>query len=135
MSTKTKIESNHMFTVYFGENKNVSVSMTEAKNATEAIEKAKKHFHTSLECTAVESSVIHSGTIGIECDAGGLSEDAVFEIVVRGTDAEKVEKLKNAIAIAIGGMAVEFHGLSNGESDGRSLQKAFAENGMSVVCL
>ena len=63
MSAKTKIESNRMFTVYFGENKNVSVSMTEAKNATEAIEKAKKRFHTSLECTAVESSVIHSGTI------------------------------------------------------------------------
>ena len=133
----TKIESNRLFTVHFGEKKNFSVSMIEAKNATEAIEQAKKDFHEPLDCTAVESSAIYSGAIGIECDSDVHDEGAVFEIVVRGTNVEKVEKLKKAIALAIGGYAVEFSNLSpNGESDcGRSFQKAIAEDGMSIVDL
>lgn len=132
-----KIEPNRVFNVYFGEKKNCSVSMIEAKDATEAIEQAKKDFHTSLDCTAVESSAIYSGSIGIECDSNVHDEGAVFEIVVRGTNAEKVEKLKKAIALAIGGYAVEFSGLSpNGEPDyGCSFQKAIAEDGMSIVDL
>ena len=134
MSTKTKIESNRMFTVYFGENKDFSVDMIEAKNATEAIKLAKNVFYNkSLECAAVESRGIHSSAIEIGCGASGLDEDAVFEIVIRGTDADKVEKLKKTIALAIGGIAVDFSGMTG--DDGRSFQKAVAENGMSVVGL
>ena len=64
-------------------------------------------------------------------------ENGVFEIVVRGTNAEKVERMKNAIALAIGGYAVKFSNISsNGESDcGRSFQRAISEDGMSVVDL
>ena len=133
----TKIESNRLFTVHFGEKKNVAVSMIEAKNATEAIEQAKKDFHDPLDCTAVESSAIYSGAIGIECDSDVHDEGAVFEIVVRGTNAKKVEKLKKAIALAIGGYAVEFSNLSpNGEPDyGCSFQRAIADEGMSIVDL
>lgn len=133
----TKIESNRLFTVYFGKNKNLSISHIEAKNATEAIEQAKKDCYTSLDCTAVESNAIYTGKLGIDCDSNIHDDGAVFEIVVRGTNAEKVEKLKKAIALAIGGYAVEFLNLSpNGESDhGRSFQKAIAEDGMSIVNL
>lgn len=135
MSIKT--ESNRLFNVYFGEDKNVSVTRIEAKNATEAIERAKKTFNTSFECTSVESKAIYEGAVEIECDASGLDEDAVFEIVVRGTNTEKVEKLKKAIVLAIGGIAAEFSDISsNGEpGDGHFLQKVISENGMSVVGL
>ena len=61
----------------------------------------------------------------------------MFEIVVRGTNAEKVEKLKKAIALAIGGIAVEFSDISSNDehNDGRFLQKVINENDMSVVGL
>ena len=135
MSIKT--ESNRLFNVYFGENKDVSVTNIEAKNATEAIERAKKTFNTSFECTSVESKAIYKGAVELECGASDLDEDAVFEIVVRGTNAEKVEKLKKAIALAIGGIAVEFSDISSNDehNDGRFLQKVINENDMSVVGL
>ena len=135
MSIKT--ESNRLFNVYFGENKDVSVTNIEAKNATEAIERAKKTFNTSFECTSVESKAIYKGAVELECGASDLDEDAVFEIVVRGTNVEKVEKLKKAIALAIGGIAVEFSDISSNDehSDGRFLQKVINENDMSVVGL
>lgn len=135
MSVKT--ESNRLFNVYFGENKYVSVTQIEAKNASEAIERAKKTFNTSFECTSVESKTIYNGVVETECGASGLDEDAVFEIVVRGTNAEKVEKLKKAIALAIGGIAVEFSDISSNDepSNGRFLQKVINENDMSVVGL
>ena len=132
-----KTESNRLFNVYFGDNKDVSVTHIEAKNAAEAIERAKKTFNTSFECTAVESKAIYNGSVELECGAGGLDEDAVFEIVVRGTNAEKVEKLKKAIALAIGGIAVEFSDISSNDEhhDSRFLQKVINENDMSVVGL
>lgn len=135
MSIKT--ESNRLFNVYFGDDKFVSVTNIEAKNATEAIERAKKTFNTSFECTSVESKAIYNGSVELECGASGIDEDAVFEIVVRGTNVEKVEKLKKAIALAIGGIAVEFSDISSNDehSDGRFLQKVINENDMSVVGL
>lgn len=135
MSIKT--ESNRLFTVYFGDDKDVSVTNIEAKNAAEAIERAKKTFNTSFECTSVESKAIYNGAVDVECGASDLDEDAVFEIVVRGTNAEKVEKLKKAIALAIGGIAVEFSDISSNDEhyDGRFLQKVINENDMSVVGL
>ena len=135
MSIKT--ESNRLFNVYFGENKDVSVTNIEAKHATEAIEHAKKTFNTSFECTSVESKAIYNGSVELECGANGIDEDAVFEIVVRGTNVEKVEKLKKAIALAIGGIAVEFSDISSNDEhcDGSFLQKVINENDMSVVGL
>ena len=50
----TKIESNRLFTVYFGENKLLTVTQIEAKNVAEAIENAKSRTGTKLDCTAVE---------------------------------------------------------------------------------
>ena len=133
----TKLESNRLFTVHFSEKKNLSITQIEAKNATEAIEQAKKTFKTSFECTSVESKAIYKGAVEIGCGAGGLDEDAVFEIVVHGTNAEKVEKLKKAIALAIGGLAVEFSDISSNDEPGNNsfLQKVISENGMSVVGL
>ena len=135
MSIKT--ESNRLFNVYFGDDKFVSVTNIEAKNATEAIERAKKTFNTSFDCTSVESKAIYNGAVELECGASGIDEDAVFEIVVRGTNVEKVEELKKAIALAIGGIAVEFSDISSNDehSDGRFLQKIINENDMSVVGL
>ena len=133
-----KIESNRLFTVHFGEKKNLSITQIEAKNATEAIEEAKKDFNTSLDCTAVESNAIYTSKLGIECDDRPASEEsAVFEVIVRGTCAATVEKMRDAIARAIGGISVECFDLTpNGESDdGHSLQTVITENGMSVVDL
>ena len=133
-----KIESNRLFTVHFGENKNLSITQIEAKNATEAIEQAKKDVNTSLDCTAVESNTIYTSTLGIECDDRPASEEsAVFEVIVRGTCSATVEKMRDAIARAIGGISVEFADLSpNGVTDdGLSLLEVITENGMSVVDL
>ena len=134
----TKIESNRLFTVHFGENKNLSITQIEAKNATEAIEQAKKDIDTSLDCTAVESNAIYASTLGIECDDRPANEEnAVFEVIVRGTCAVTVEKMRDAIARAIGGIAVESSDLfPNGVTDdGLSLLEVITENGMSVVDL
>ena len=133
----TKIESNRLFTVYFGENKLLTVTQIEAKNAIEAIEHAKSRTGTKLDCTAVESSAIYSAPIGIECDdKNDGDENDVFEIVVRGTNAEKVERMKKAIALAIGGIGVTELDHGDGKSDGGSaLKRVIAKNGISVVGL
>ena len=133
-----KIESNRLFNVYFGENKNLSITQIEAKNANEAIEQAKKDVDTSLDCTAVESNTIYTSTLGIECDDRPANEEsAVFEVIVRGTCAATVEKMRDAIARAIGGISIKCSDIyPDGESDdGRSLQVVITENGMSVVDL
>ena len=133
----TKIESNRLFTVYFGENKLLTVTQIEAKNATEAIEQAKSRTGTKLDCTAVESSAIYAAPIGIECDDwNDGDENGVFEIVVRGANAEKVERMKKAIALAIGGIGVTELDHGDGKSDGGSaLKMVIAKNGISVVGL
>lgn len=129
-----KIESGRLFKVFFGEDKRLSVSRLETKNANQAIAVATHETNTDLICTAVESNAIYSGTVGIEHGAKeGGDESAVFEIVVRGTSAEMVKKLRNAIALAIGGRGLQAIGVPNGKSDnGCSLKKTVAENSLLV---
>lgn len=124
-----KVDSNRLFNVYFGDKKSVVITHIEAKNASEAIAKANsKVLDTELEnqCTAVESNNIYNASIGIECMHCNKDRDAVFEIVVRGTNSDQVERMRNAIALAIGGNGVL-------DDNGRFLQKVINENGMSVV--
>lgn len=135
-----KVDSNRLFNVYFGDKKNVVITQIEAKNASEAIAKANsKVLDTNIEnqCTAVESTNIYNASIGIECDNGmyDKDEDAVFEIVVRGTNIDEVERMRNAIALAIGGNALNNCNTDDGgrSDNGRFLQKVINENGMSVV--
>lgn len=133
-----KVDSNRLFNVHFGDKKNVVITQIEAKNASEAIEKANsKILGTKLEnqCTAVESSNIYNASIGIECMHYTKDDDAVFEIVVRGTDPDQVERMRNAIALAIGGKCLGNYNTDDGgrSDDGRFLQKVIIENGMSVV--
>lgn len=133
-----KVDSNRLFNVYFGDKKNVVITQIEAKNASEAIAKANsKVLDTKLEnqCTAVESNNIYNASIGIECMHYDQDDDAVFEIVVRGTNSDQVERMRNAIALAIGGNAINDSNTDDGgrSDNGRFLQKVIIENGMSVV--
>ena len=132
-----KVDSNRLFNVYFGDKKNVVITQIEAKNASEAIAKANsKVLNTKLEnqCTAVESNNIYNASIGIECMCHNKDDDGVFEIIVRGTNSDEVERMRNAIALAIGGKCLGNYTDDGGRSDdGRFLQKVIIENGMSVV--
>ena len=127
------LAKNRKFNVHVGEH--ATYSGIEAATAEEAIRMSCKRKDDVV--TKVTSDPIYIAGIGIECDGDDIADDAVYGIEVKGTDEKFVDKIRDALALALGGMAVEFAGLrKDGSSDnGRSLQRLVAENGMSVVAM
>ena len=125
-------ESTRLFTVHCGKNSNCLYSHIEAKTAQEAIDtvdcaKSGKEIVTSV----TSEPIFHAG-IDIECtEEAAPSDAAVFDITVRGTDEKLVNKLRDVIAQAIGGMAVDYADLTSDE--GRALQRATTEYGLNVI--
>lgn len=129
------LEKNRLFNVRVGERGNMVYSGIEAATAEEAISKSSRRPDDPV--VAVESAPIYSASLGLETDQADKPETSIFEINVRGTDEESVERLRDAIARAIGGMAVEFEGLTEdgGDDDGRSMRRFVNRTGLNVVGL
>ena len=130
------LEKTRLFNVRCGAKANVIYSQIEAVTAEEAIRKSPRREDQIV--AQVDSEPIFNASIGVETDASEHDTgNSIFEINVRGTDEESVEKLRDAIARAIGGMAVEFEGLTEdgGDDDGRSLRRFIDRSGLNVVGL
>jgi len=129
------LEKTRLFNVRCGAKANVTYSQIEAVTAEEAIRKSSRHKDQIV--SQVDSEPIFNASIGVETDASEHDTgNSIFEINVRGTDEVLVDKLRNAIARAIGGMALEFEGLSDGSDDrGRSLRNFIDGSGLNVVGL
>ena len=130
------LEKTRLFNVRCGVKANVIYSQIEATTAEEAIRKSPRRVDQIV--SQVDSEPIYNASIGVETDASKHDTgNSIFEINVRGTDEVLVDKLRNAIARAIGGMAVEFEGLTEdgGDDDGRSLRNFIDWSGLNVVGL
>ena len=130
------LEKTRLFNVRCGAKANVIYSQIEAVTAEEAIHKSSRSEDQIV--TQVDSEPIYNASIGVETDVSKHDTgNSVFEINVRGTDEVLVDKLRNAIARAIGGMAVEFEGLTeDGSNDnGKSLRNFIDGSGLNVVGL
>ena len=130
------LEKTRLFNVRCGARANIIYSQIEAVTAEEAIRKSDRREDQIV--SQVDSEPIYNASIGVETDASKHDTgNSIFEINVRGTDEVLVDKLRNAIARAIGGMAVEFEGLTEdgGDDDGRSLRNFIDGTGLNVVGL
>lgn len=95
-----KLENRYLYTIRHSKGF-YSVGI-EASNAQEAIDTATKNLKDKNVLTAT-AKPIYEGGIDVETDDGNSDEDAIFEIVVRGTDPKKVDALKHALGILIPG--------------------------------
>lgn len=95
-----KLENKHLYTVYHSEN--LCSSGIIASSAQEAIDDATKNIKDK-KVLAAEAKPIYEGGIDVETDDGSSDENAIFEIIVRGTDPKKVDALKHALGILIPG--------------------------------
>ncbi len=112
---------------------NVIYTGIEAETAQEAIAKsnAKKN---NLAITQVTSEPIYQAGLGLETEED--SENSVFELTIRGTNEESVKKLRDAIARAIGGPAVEWYVNDTGDSDnGAALQRFIGKTGLWISAM
>ena len=130
-----KLEKTRLFNVRCGEKGNYIFSGIEATTAEEAIRKSSRREGQIV--SQVDSEPIYTAGLDCETDEEDKSENSIFEITVRGTDEESVEKLRDAIALAIGGMAVEFAELNkDGDSDGgRALQRFIGKTCLSITAM
>ena len=126
------LEKTRLFNVRCNAGANVIYSGIEAETAEEAIRESGKGAGQIV--SQVDSEPIYTAGLGLETDEEDKSENSIFEIKIRGTDEETVEKLRDAIALAIGGMAVEFAELNkDGDSDGgRALQRFIGKTCLSI---
>lgn len=87
-----------LFTVKFGNNKNIQHSGIEAKS----IDEARAIAEADSKDTAVEvtSEPIYKSSISIE-------SDTIFEISIKGIDQKKVDRFTELLAKFIGGPAVD----------------------------
>lgn len=124
-------ESTRLFTVRCGKDGSCLFTQIEAKTAQEAIDKVDCVKSGKEIVTDVTSEPIYCADLGLECtDEAAPSDTSVFEIAVRGTNEELVDKLRDAIAQAIGGMAVEYADLESDE--GRALQHVTMKYGLNI---
>ena len=95
-----KLENTYRYTVRHSEGC-CSVGI-EASTAQEAIDLATKSFKDK-KVLSVEAKPIYEAGIDVETDDGDDNDEAIFEIVIRGTDPKKVDALKHALGILIPG--------------------------------
>lgn len=122
----TRLEKKRLFNVRCGAEGNIIYPRIEAKTAEEAIHKSNRHKGQII--SQVDSDPIYTASLGVV--AGNLYKtdtgNSIFDITIRGTDEEAVDTLKEAIALAIGGKAVDFAQLNcDGHSDGGVALKRF----------
>ena len=132
------LEKTRLFNVRCGAGANVIYSGIEAETAEDAIRKSGKGVGQTV--TAVDSEPIYTAGLDVETEDWDNENDtgtSIFEIKVRGTNPELVDKLKEAIALAVGGMAVAFENLNpDGESDhGRALQALINKLNLSITAM
>ena len=132
------LEKTRLFNVRCNAGANVIYSGIEAETAEEAIRKSGKGAGQIV--SAVDSEPIYRAGLDVETEDWSNENDtgtSIFEIQIRGTNAETVDKLKEAIALAIGGMAVAFENLNpDGESDhGRALQAIINKLNLSITAM
>jgi hypothetical protein len=130
-----KLEKTRLFDVRCGAKGNIIYSGIEAETAEEAIRKSSRSEGQIV--SQVDSVPIYTAGLDCETNEENKTENSVFEITVRGTDEESVETLRHAIALAIGGMAVDFAELNkDGDSDGgRALQRFIDKTCLSIVAM
>ena len=127
-------ESTRLFTVRCGKNGKFLYSRIEAKTAQEAIDKVDCAKSGKEIVSGVTSEPIYHAGLDLECtEEAAQSDTSAFEITVRGTNEQLVDKLRDAIAQAIGGMAVEYADLES--DDGRALQHTLTKYGINVIAM
>lgn len=130
-----KLEKNRLFSVHCCSDGKTIYSGIEAETAEEAISKSSRHEGQIV--SQVISEPIYAASIGLETENlenGSDTGNSIFDITIRGTNEEAVNKLKEALALAIGGMAVEFADLNrDGCSDfGAALNRFVTEWGLTT---
>ena len=124
-----KTMNDRRWTVYYGKDKNITVSGILAKTGEQALQIAAKTYGDEI--VEMKSKPVYEDSINLEF--GENDSDEVFAINIQGTSKDKVEELKRAIALMIGGPAVDF---TYGEpDDGKELNKVCVENEAMVVAL
>lgn len=109
-------QKTRLFQVHIGDN--CTHSGIEAVDVNDALKKVDLTGYKNPVITGAESEPIFEASLGLEVDCGCGSENGVFDLTIRGTDEKLVDRLCNALAIAIGGMGPEFAELSDGTPDG-----------------
>ena len=124
-----KTMNDRRWTIYYGENKNIIVSGILAKTGERALQIAAKQYGNETGIVEMKSKPVYED--GIDLEFGENDADEVFAINIQGTSKDKVEELKRAIALMIGGPAVDF---KYGEpDDGKELKRALEKNEAMVI--
>lgn len=106
----------------------------EATDAEEAIKRATSQGWKNI--TKVESEPIFEASLGLEVDTEeAKTENGLFDLVIRGTDEKLVDRLRDAIAIAIGGMGPDMAELSDGTPNVSPLVKFLRDSGLNIVAM
>ena len=122
-----KTMNDRRWTIYYGENKNVVVSGILAETCARAQQIAAQKYSDKI--VEMKSKRVYEDSIDLEF--GENDSDEVFAINIQGTSKDKVEELKRAIALMIGGPAVDF---TYGEpDDGKELKRALEKNEAMVI--
>jgi len=120
-----KLENKYLYTVHHSEG--CCTIGIEASTAQEAIAIATKGWKKQ-DVLDVKAKPIYEGRIDVETDDGTSDEDAVFEIVVHGTDPKKVDALKHALGILIPGPHIDDDEFTDSEiNDVRPLLKILSD--------
>lgn len=75
----------------------------EANSVEEACQRAKQYLKLERPILGCTSEPIYEAGIGVETDKQDVSENGIFEIVIRGTDPALVDKMKKALGYLIPG--------------------------------
>lgn len=105
----------------------------EAADAEEAIKHATSQGWKNI--MKVESEPIFEASIGLEVLEATVTVNGLFDLVIRGTDEKLVDCLRDAIAIAIGGMCPDMAGLSDGTPNVLPLVKFLHDSGLNIVAM
>lgn len=108
------------------------IEATDVKDALDQVSDSLENFKDKT-LTSVDSEPIYRASLGLETDT---EEDAsgtgLFDITISGTNEALVDRLCDALAVAIGGMGPEFGGLSDGCPNGLKLKKFISDTGLNV---
>lgn len=109
------------------------IEAVDVKDALDKVSDSLKNFKDKT-LTGVDSEPIYKASLGLETDT---EEDAsgtgLFDITISGTNEKLVDRLCNALAIAIGGMGPEFAELSDGTPDGgKVLSRFISDTGLNI---
>ena len=125
-------QKTRLFKVTQGERSNLCG--IEATDAEEAIKRATSQGWKNI--TKVESEPIFEASLGLEFDTEeAKTENGLFDLVIRGTDEKLVDRLRDAIAIAIGGMGPDMAELSDGTPNVSPLVKFLRDSGLNIVAM